>query len=928
LFREAPEVETGAVKVLDVALYRRGRLATTVARWIAFVLVVAGLAFAWNRPETRRLPALVLAVTYAAFSAAAAVWRRRRVRPPALAAAQDTADALVVFGVAAWSGGLANPAWLLLYPHAVAAAGRGGLRRGTAFGALDAGLVLVLGWLTPAVSQGLLHAVAVLLCALAAGLSGSYLHSVQDRIAEANRDLAATNRRLAEGLRAQEAVRREQDLALAQLREGERRYRRLLERVQDAVLVIQDGRLAYANPVLATMMGEASSTLLGLGVQQLVPPAYRRELWEQYCRWESGQVTEAFETRLSTRNGEAILVSVRAGAMEMEGRRAIVATVRDLSRERRLEREIKDHAGSLAAINEIANAVNLDLTIEDVFGVAAEEARHLVPFDRLSIALLDDAGDGLEVVAVSGGTQRRRVAFAHGDAPWAFRRPFAWCETGKEPRPPHVEDVLRDGEIRSVLALPLLSKDRLVGSLILGRLAAEAFCPGDLAVLEPVARHVAIAIDNARLLEDVRRRSREFESLLEIGRHVVERRALAELLPLVTQSVNRVMGTDHCILSLRSGDRLVVTASQGMEPEVIDAFKELKVGESLTGRVMSEARPVVSLDMLEDPKAMFHDVARKFGYRSFLGVPLRREKEILGTLEVVTKGQVRRFGLEEQYLMCAFADQAAVAIENARLFDEARSHLASVVEANRRLEELDRLRQGYLRNVSHEFRTPLTVIRGYAEFLGETGSPGPDGLKDVMRILVESCDRVIDLVDTLLEVSRVEQGEADRILEVQTLDLRELAAASLEPVRTAAERKGVALDLEFTGESLELEGDRGLLRQVVRKLVDNAVKYSPPGARVAVRGCARGDELALEVEDRGIGIPQEHLSRIFEKFYMVDGGVTRRLGGTGVGLYLVREIVKLHKGAVDVQSLPGQGSVFSVRLPRRIRPPQKQAALA
>jgi signal transduction histidine kinase len=105
-----------------------------------------------------------------------------------------------------------------------------------------------------------------------------------------------------------------------------------------------------------------------------------------------------------------------------------------------------------------------------------------------------------------------------------------------------------------------------------------------------------------------------------------------------------------------------------------------------------------------------------------------------------------------------------------------------------------------------------------------------------MRILVESCDRVIDLVDTLLEVSRVEQGEAEQDPRGPDPDLRELAAASLEPVRTAAERKGVALDLEFTGESLELEGDRGLLRQVVRKLVDNAVKYSPPGG---ARGRAR-----------------------------------------------------------------------------------------
>jgi PAS domain S-box-containing protein len=921
-------VETGALKDLDVALYRRGRLVTLLARWTAFVLVVLGLGFAWYRPETRRASALALAAVYAVFTILVHAWRGRGMRSAGLAAAQDVADALLVGGVAACSGGLTNPAWLLLYPHAVAVAARGALGRAMSLGLLDAAIVVVLGWLTPEGPPGLPQGLAVAACAFVAGIGGSYLRSFQDRLTDANRELVAKNRQLAEGLRAQEALGHEQDLAMAQLREGEKRYRRLLERVQDAVLVIQDGRLAYANQVLAAMMGEAPSTLLGLDVQRLVPAAYRRELWEQYCRWEAGQVTESFETRLSTRKGEAILVSVRAGAIDLDGRRAIVATIRDVSRERRLEQEIKDHAGSLAAINEIANAVNLNLTIEDIFGVAADEARRLVSFDRLTIALLDDTEGGFEVVSVSGGTDRRRVSFKQAEVAWAFRRPFAWCESGKEPRPPHVEDLLRENLVRSVVALPLLSKDRLVGSLNLGRLAAEAFCPADLAVLEPVARHVAIAIDNARLIEDVRRRGREFESLLEIGRNVVERRALAELLPLVTRSVNRVMGTDHCILFLRSGNRLVVTAYEGIEPEVIAAFDDLHVGQSLTGRVMSEGQPVVSPDMLQDPKTMFSAIIRKFGYRSFLGVPLRRGPEILGTLEVVTKNEVRRFGLEEQHLMCAFADQAAVAIENARLFDEARSHLASVVEANRRLEELDRLRQGYLRNVSHEFRTPLTVLRGYAEFLGETGSPGPEGLKDVMRIMVESCDRVIDLVDTLLEVSRVEQGEAERILEVQTLDLRELAAASLEPVRPAAERKGVALDLEFTGESLELEGDRGLLRQVVRNLVDNAVKYSPPGARVAVRGSAKGDELALEVEDRGIGIPPEHLSRIFEKFYMVDGGVTRRLGGTGVGLYLVREIVKLHQGAVDVQSLPGQGSVFSVRLPRRIKPPQPRAALA
>jgi len=919
-------VDPGAATV-DVALYRRGKLVTALARGAAVALALAAIAVSWDEPTTRRVPALCVVAAYAAIAAAAHDWKRRGLHSRALDGAHDVVDAAAVGGIAAFSGGFASPVWLMLYPHAAAASARGGAGYALALGLLDAAIVAGLSFAGATPTQGALHALAILACAVVAGTASSSFARIQDRLGQANRDLTFRNRQLADALRAEEAARHEQDLALAQVREAEKRYRRLLERVQDAVLVIQEGRLAYANPALAAMMGESPSGLLGLDVQSLVPPAYRRELWEQYRRWQTGQVSEAFETRLSTRKGEALLVSVRAGSLDVEGARVVVATLRDITRERRLEREIKDRAGSLSAINEIANAVNLDLTIDDIFAVAAEEARRLVAFDRLTIALVDAEG-GADVVAVGAGAERRRAPFLAEEVAWAFRRPFSWCANERQPRPARVEGLLAEEGVRSVVALPLISKDRLVGSLNLGRMAAEPFGASDLAVLEPVARHVAIAIDNARLLDDVRRRSREFESLLEIGRSIVERRALADVLPLVTQSVNRVMGTSHCVLLLRQGDELVVAAHEGLEDELVASFRGLRVSDhSLSGRVMAEARPLASWDMSQEPGTLFAPIIEKLDYRSFLGVPLRRGAEILGTLEVVTRHEHRRFGPDDQHLIGAFADQAAVAIENARLFEDARSHLAGVVEANRRLEELDRLRQGYLRNVSHEFRTPLTVIKGYAEFLAETGSPGPEGLRDVMRILVDSCDRVIDLVDTLLEVSRVEQEEAERILEVQTLDLRELAAASLELLRPAAERKGVALDLEFSGESLELEGDRGLLRQVVRKLVDNAVKYSPPGARVAVRGSARGDELALEVEDRGIGISEEHLPRIFEKFYMVDGGMTRRLGGTGVGLYLVREIVKLHHGAVDVQSLPGQGSVFSVRLPRRIKPTPSRAAL-
>jgi signal transduction histidine kinase len=245
---------------------------------------------------------------------------------------------------------------------------------------------------------------------------------------------------------------------------------------------------------------------------------------------------------------------------------------------------------------------------------------------------------------------------------------------------------------------------------------------------------------------------------------------------------------------------------------------------------------------------------------------------------------------------------------------EARSHLTRAREANERLEQLDRLRNQYLRNVSHEFRTPLTVIRGYGEHLMNEGSPPDGSVSEVMRVIVESCDQIIDMVDTLIEVSRIEE-EGARSLCLRSIDLRDVAAASVDPLRLRAAKKGIELELEFPAEPVRVNGDPALLDHLVRKLVDNALKYSDAGGRVVVRGRTEGPFGALDVQDTGEGIPPEHIPRIFDKFYMVDGSLTRRRRGAGVGLYLAREIVRLHHGTIEVESRPGEGSVFHVRLP-------------
>ncbi len=907
-------MNSGTFRVKDIELHRHRQLVTALARWLSVAFGLIAVFYLWDHPRTRPVPCLTVGVIYLVFNFLA-------TRPAVLAGphrravkvSHDLADALAIGFGAAFSGGLSSPVWLLLYPHVVAVSVRGGVRYALALGTLDA---TIAGMLALRADNPFLtvHPFAILFCAFMGGVTSSHLHRVQRRLTEMNQELQTTNLRLTETLAVQDAARRVQETTLGQLRDSEQRYRRLLERIQDGVVIVQDdGRVVFANQLFAERVGLPAEEVVGRSFLSLAVEEDRERLRERYARWQEAKgALGALEVRLLGPRGTTLLAHVRAGSVEFEGRRSVIATIRDISHERQMEDDLKAHAERLAALNEIANAVNMNLTIEDIFAVAAEEARRLVPFDRLTLALLDE--EEVELLAVGPTTHRRRAPFAASQVAWAMNRPATWCAGDGQPAPDQLDLVLDGPGVHSLAAIPLRSKQRVIGSLNLGRLAERPFSTWDLAVLEPVARHIAIALGNARLLETVKQRSQEFQGLFEIGRAIVARLDLDTLLPLVVRSVNRILNTNYCLLLLRSGDTLVFGAQEGLEPEVVSAFQTLRLGDSVTGWVAANGEPLMLTDMRGDPRLGFAKLADRYGYRSYLCVPLKHGEEVLGTLEVVTK-ETRRFRPEERDLMAAFAGAVAVAIENARLFEATRFHLAQLEEANKRLELLDRLRRDYLRNVSHEFRTPLTVIKGYAEFLLE-GTPDPPSLQEIMRVILESGDRVIDLVDTLIEVTRIEQGDADRNLKIQNLDLRQLAISSVEALGRLAAKKGVVLDLDFPEERLPLEGDESLLQQAVKKLLDNAVKYSSPGGRVVLRGRCRGEELRFEIEDGGIGIAAEHVPRIFDKFYMVDGGLTRRQGGTGVGLYLVKEIVRLHRGAVEVESRLGQGSVFSVRLPR------------
>ena len=236
-----------------------------------------------------------------------------------------------------------------------------------------------------------------------------------------------------------------------------------------------------------------------------------------------------------------------------------------------------------------------------------------------------------------------------------------------------------------------------------------------------------------------------------------------------------------------------------------------------------------------------------------------------------------------------------------------------------RLRRLERVRRDFVANVSHELKTPITSIKGFLETLLDGAADDPGNARRFMGLAAKNADRLAMIIDDLLSLARLEQEtERGRI----TLDDEPVARvidSAVETCRHIAEEKGVALRCAVE-EGLSAPLNHLLLEQAVVNLIDNAIKYSDAGGEVTVETRGDGGEAVIEVSDQGVGIPDAHLPRLFERFYRVDKARSRRMGGTGLGLAIVKHIVQAHDGTVSVTSTPGAGSTFTIRLPGARRP--------
>jgi signal transduction histidine kinase len=234
-------------------------------------------------------------------------------------------------------------------------------------------------------------------------------------------------------------------------------------------------------------------------------------------------------------------------------------------------------------------------------------------------------------------------------------------------------------------------------------------------------------------------------------------------------------------------------------------------------------------------------------------------------------------------------------------------------ESYGKLKELDRLKSNFLATMSHELRTPLTSVIGYSEMMLEgLGGPLTAEQREYLGIIMEKGENLLQLITSILDISKIEAGRVRLVLsEVDAGQVMRDAVATVLPL---SRKKGLKVVCEPTSVP-RIHADRDKLRQCLVNLCSNAVKFTPPGGKITVSAETVGDRVAIHVADSGIGISEEHLERVFDVFYQVDGSSTREYGGAGLGLAIVKSFVEAHGGAVSVRSKPNAGSTFTVVLP-------------
>ena len=594
------------------------------------------------------------------------------------------------------------------------------------------------------------------------------------------------------------------------------------------------------------------------------------------------------------------------------------------------------------ATSELLNVIGRStFDLQPVFETLAANAVRLCAAERAFIRRFD--GQLLRVVATHNvSSELKAFVEAHPIVPGPGS---GTARAALERRTIHIHDVqsvpgysspVRDVDRgRTVLSIPILRADELLGVIVIYRQEVNPFTDSQIALMETFADQAAIAIENARLLTELQARTdqltrsvEELQALGEVGQALSSTLDLDTVLNTIVAHAGRLAGTDACsVYEYDEATReFAFRATHNLDDAVVDVARRTRIrhGEGVIGRMALTHEPVEIPDIAAEGaySGPLREVLMRTGTRALLSVPLLREDHLIGGL-TVNKKTPGAFAPEVVDLVKTFASQSALAIQNARLFRE-------IGDKSRQLEVADRHKSEFLANMSHELRTPLNAIIGYSEMLQEDAADlGAERFTDDLRKINAAGKHLLELINAVLDLSKIEAGKMELYLE--SFDVPALVRDIAAVIQPLAAKNANRLDVRCAEAVGTMRADLTKVRQALFNLLSNACKFTENGTitLTVTRDILDGrDGMRFDVTDTGIGMTPEQLAKLFEAFTQADAATTRKYGGTGLGLALSRRLCQMMGGDVTVTSEHGRGSTFTIRLPAEVADSAVEAAPA
>jgi signal transduction histidine kinase len=503
-----------------------------------------------------------------------------------------------------------------------------------------------------------------------------------------------------------------------------------------------------------------------------------------------------------------------------------------------------------------------------------------------------------------------------------------------ERKPIQIDDVLTDpdyrlqetqrlGGFRTHLGLPLLREGNPIVILVVSRVTVQPFDNKHIDLLTTFADQAVIAIENTRLLNELRESLQQQTATADVLK-VISRSAfdLQTVLNTLVESAQRLCEADSVFLYRRDGAKYHWGAGYGLSREFREFIKDYVENRhmppgraSVVGRVALESATVHIPDVLADSEYTWSEGQEAGKFRSVLGVPLLREGALIGVL-AVTRTRVQPFTEKQIDLVTTFADQAVIAIENVRLFDE-------IQDKSRQLAEASQHKSRFLANMSHELRTPLNAIIGVSEMLREDAEALKQDLEPLDRVLGAG-RHLLALINDILDLSKIEAGRME--LHLDTFELRPLIDDVVKTIEPLAAKNTNQVAVSCDGATGTMHADQMRLRQALLNLMSNANKFTERGTiTIDVRPRQENGRewITLAVTDTGIGMTAEQIGKLFQEFSQASSTTASKYGGTGLGLAISRRFCQMMGGDITVESKPDRGSTFTIRLPRIVEAPKE-----